>query len=91
MLLDHFQDANLEFELFVELRTHFKDLKGVVAVVFVVEHLEHLPESTGAQDFYYLKTVGNMIANERLVIFLLIPKALLILDRKKATLRRCAL
>jgi hypothetical protein len=63
VLLDHLEDADLELELLVELRTHLQDLQGVVTVVLVVQDLEHLPERTGAQDFYYLETVGDVVAN----------------------------
>lgn len=48
VLLDHFKDADLELELLVELGADLEDLQGVVTVVLVVKHLEHLPEGTRA-------------------------------------------
>lgn len=91
VLLHHLQDADLQLELLVELGAHLQDLQGVVTVVLVVQHLEHLPKCARAQDLYYLKTVCYVIADQRLVVLLLIPKALLVLGRGRVTLRRCAL
>ena len=42
VFLHHLQDLDLQLELLVELIADLEDLQGVVPVVLVIQHLEHL-------------------------------------------------
>lgn len=91
VLLHHLQDLDLQLELLVELVAHLQDLQRVVPAVLVVQHLQHLPERPRTQDLDDLEAVGDVVADQRLVVILLIAEAVLVLRRLGAYLAKVRL
>ena len=79
MLLNYFQQLDLQLELQVQIITHLQYLQRMFLVLLVVQHLQHLPEGSRPNYPQYLEPVTYMIPHQSFVITLLVPEDLLML------------